>query len=72
MSSMYEYLMKRQEPEPSQLFLLRVWPEQEPHGKSGWTGKIQHVLSGEVQQFDDLASLQEYLQSMLTAEDKSR
>ncbi|HEY0070925.1 MAG TPA: hypothetical protein VGE04_13245 [Chloroflexia bacterium] len=62
---------KGQRPETSHLFLVRLWegPGDSigPEGASGgeWKGKVQHVVSGEAHNFEDLPSLLDYLRAMM-------
>jgi hypothetical protein len=35
----------------SQLFLLRLWPEDEGDGSGEWSARLQHVFSGETHTF---------------------
>jgi len=53
----------------SQLFLVRLWPEDTADGEAGWGGKVQHVLTGKAYPFHDWAALSDILQSMLSAEE---
>jgi hypothetical protein len=47
----------------SQLFLVRLWPDDE--GGMEWHGKVQHVTSGEADDFCGLPMLLSNLQAML-------
>jgi hypothetical protein len=47
----------------SQLFLVRLWPDDE--GGTEWHGKVQHVMSGEADDFCGLPMLLSNLQAML-------
>jgi hypothetical protein len=49
----------------SQLFLVRLWPEQGSDGETEWHGKLQHVLSGEARPFHGCPALLEALLEML-------
>ena len=35
----------------SDLFMLRVWPEEVNDGDVEWRGRVQHVISGETRYF---------------------
>src|SRR4051812_336308 len=47
----------------SQLFLIRLWPDEE--GLPQWRGKVQHVISGQANDFHDWPMLIARLQAML-------
>jgi len=49
----------------SQLFTLRLWPEDLGGGKTDWRGKVQHVDSGEARYFRDWSTLEAFLQEVL-------
>ena len=49
----------------SQLFTLRLWPEQVAGAQTQWRGKVQHVRSGEVRYFQDWPALVALLPLML-------
>jgi hypothetical protein len=53
------------EPPRSHLFLVRVWAAPDAEHAGGWSGKLQHVVSGESHAFQDWASLVTLLQAML-------
>lgn len=55
----------RQNDKRSQLFMLRVWPEELGEGRVEWRGKIRQVLSGETVYFHDWAVLMEFLKDTL-------
>ena len=42
---------------PSQLFLVRVWAEQDTGGGPEWRGRVQHVTRGDAQEFSDWGTL---------------
>jgi hypothetical protein len=45
----------------SQLFMVRLWPEDLGSGQTDWRGKIQHVNSGEARYFRDWPTLEAFL-----------
>lgn len=49
----------------TELFLLRLWAEQESDGTTAWCGKVQRPVSGETHPFRTLPALTELLLSML-------
>ena len=49
----------------SHLFIFRVWREQTGNHQPAWLGRIQHVNSGEVRYFRDLANLQKVMDELL-------
>ena len=49
----------------SQLFMLRLWPEDVGSGKTDWRGKIQHVNSGEARYFRDWPTLEAFLEELV-------
>ena len=53
------------QPSPSQLFLVRIWSDNDSSKGNGWSGKIQHVLTGESQRFEDADELCALLQAMV-------
>jgi hypothetical protein len=42
-----EYMILHSSANNSQLFTLRVWPEEVSEGRVEWRGKIQRVIGGE-------------------------
>jgi hypothetical protein len=64
---------KGQRPGTSHLFLVRLWEGPgEGTGVEGasdgeWKGKVQHVVSGEAHNFEDLPSLLDYLRAMMAS-----
>ncbi len=54
-----------QPPQSSQLFMLRLWPEDLGHGQTDWRGSVQHVNSGEVRYFRDWPTLQAFVDGFL-------
>ena len=48
----------------SHLFLVRLWAD-EVEGQEAWSGKVQHVLSGEVRPFSDWSMLASALRALL-------
>jgi hypothetical protein len=55
--------------EASYLFLVRLWPGEAAGGHGPWHGKVQNVLYGETDSFDNLTALTECLLSLLPALD---
>ena len=55
---------------PSQLFLLRVWLDDEP-GENDWHGRVQHPVTGEAHHFRTCAELGRTIRCMM-APQKSR
>ena len=51
----------------SHLFLVRLWSE-ETGDHSGWRGRVNHVLSGEVRAFHDWPTLIDLLLEMADTE----
>ena len=49
----------------SQLFMLRLWPEDLDEGQVEWRGQIQHVLSGRSGYFRDWPTMVDLVQEML-------
>jgi hypothetical protein len=52
----------------STLFLVRIWAVELSDGSSGWSGKVQHVVSGEAHTFRNQAELLNWLATMLMSE----
>jgi hypothetical protein len=52
----------------STLFLVRIWAVEMSDGNSGWSGKVQHVVSGEAHTFRDQSELLACLAAMLISE----
>lgn len=48
----------------SQLFVVRLWPEDLGQGQTDWRGKIQHVNSGETRYFRDWPTLEEFVEKL--------
>jgi hypothetical protein len=71
MDATFELRKHDTQSKPSHLFLLRIWPDETGSGELKWEGKIQHVLTGETEHFDDWATLTALIQSMLTGESES-
>ena len=57
-------VVRRREPH-SDLFTLRVWPEEVDDGHVEWRGKVQHVTSGEVHYFRDWDAMLAFLLGIL-------
>jgi hypothetical protein len=49
----------------SQLFLVRLWPDEERGSRTGLCGSVQHPVSGKAQSFQGCAELIEVLLAML-------
>lgn len=49
----------------SQLFTVRLWPEDLGQGQTDWRGKIQHVNSGEARYFRDWPTLEAFMEKLL-------
>ena len=60
----------------SDLFLVRVWPapdaEEISDPEVAWHGRVQHVLTGEAHNFEDLRVLISKLEGMLHAGSAAR
>ena len=52
---------------PSQLFLLRVWLDDEP-GENDWHGRVQHPVTGEAHYFRTCAELRRIIRGMMAPE----
>ena len=62
-------MKNRDNPKPthhSHLFTVRLWLEELGDGQSEWRGQVQHVLSGEMRYFRDLATLVTCVVAMLS------
>ncbi|MFL5731688.1 MAG: Kelch repeat-containing protein [Chloroflexia bacterium] len=58
---------------PSHLFLLRLWPDDGPAGEgTQWSGKVQHMITGQIETFLGWPALVETLSAMLTTAEKRR
>jgi hypothetical protein len=53
----------------SQLFMLRLWPEDLGSGQTDWRGRVQHVNSGEARYFRDWGTLEAFVEKLLTSSD---
>ncbi len=49
---------------PSQLFLLRVWLDDEI-GENDWHGRVQHPVTGEAHSFRTCAKLKRLIRDMM-------
>lgn len=49
---------------PSQLFLLRVWLDDEP-GENDLHGRVQHPVTGEAHHFQSCAELRHIVRAMM-------
>jgi hypothetical protein len=56
-------------PHQSELFTVRMWPEDLGEGRVEWRGKVQHAISGETRYFRDWPVLLEFLAEVLTTEE---
>ena len=52
---------------PSQLFLLRVWLDNEL-GENDWHGRVQHPFTGEAHYFRTCAELRRIIRGMMAPE----
>jgi hypothetical protein len=52
---------------PSQLFTVRLWPEELGDGQVEWRGQVRHVTSGQSRCFRQWPALVAALQDMLAA-----
>ncbi|HET9493033.1 MAG TPA: hypothetical protein VFR15_02265 [Chloroflexia bacterium] len=59
--------MLRQNEYRSELFTLRVWPEEITGGQVEWRGKIQRVTSGESTYFHSWEAMMSFLLTTLEA-----
>jgi hypothetical protein len=50
---------------PSQLFTVRLWPEELGNGQVEWRGSVQHVTSGQRRYFREWPALVAAIQAML-------
>lgn len=55
------------EHESSQLFLVRLWPDNEGGRGAAGHGKVQHVMSGEARALQDWPSLIDQLSALARA-----
>jgi len=55
----------------SQLFTVRIWPEDLGDGRAEWRGRVQHVLSGEAHYFREWPALIAALNAMLAENDSA-
>ena len=51
---------------PSQLFLLRVWPDES--SENDWHGLVQHAVTGEAHYFQTCAELRRIIRGMMAPE----
>ncbi len=47
------------------VFIVRLWIKDLGAGKSEWRGQVKHLMSGKVNYFRDLSTLEEHLKTML-------
>ncbi len=52
-------------PAQSNLFLIRMWVDQDGGTQGEWHGKVQHMNSSQASSFEDWATLKEVLARML-------
>ncbi|NJN84558.1 MAG: hypothetical protein HC802_21250 [Caldilineaceae bacterium] len=52
------------------LFTVRLWCEAKSDGQQEIRGKVQHVLTGEVEFFREWSALEEFLAARVTGADK--
>jgi hypothetical protein len=55
---------------PSQLFTLRLWPEELGNSQVEWRGSVQHVTSGQQRYFREWPALVAAVQEMLAAHEE--
>jgi hypothetical protein len=65
----HQHQHQHQHHHDSQLFLVRLWAEEESDGEVEWHGKLQHVVSGEAHTFRSCPGLIEVLLAMLQEPD---
>ena len=58
-------MISRRHEARSDLFTLRVWPEEIDDGRLEWRGTVQHVTSGEVHYFRDWDAMLAFLLGIL-------
>lgn len=58
----------REKERKSQLFTLRVWPEELGDGRVEWRGRVQRVVSGEGVYFHDWEAMMAFLLKTLEVE----
>ena len=56
-------------PQQSELFTVRMWPEDVGEGRIEWRGKVQHALSGESRYFREWPALVAFFAEVLTTEE---
>lgn len=49
----------------SQLFMLRMWPDDVDNDQLDWHGSVQHVQSGEVRYFRDWSTLIAFIEIVM-------
>jgi len=54
----------------SQLFTLRVWPEEVDEGETEWRGKLQRVVDGDTFYFRDWGAMLVLLRQILESPDR--
>ena len=58
-------MVSRRREAHSDLFTLRVWPEEVDDGQIEWRGKVQHVTSGDVFYFREWEAMLAFLLGIL-------
>ncbi|OQA45744.1 MAG: hypothetical protein BWY52_01157 [Chloroflexi bacterium ADurb.Bin325] len=53
----------------SELFTVRMWPEDLGEGQVEWRGKVQHAISGETRYFRDWSALLAFFAEVLTTQE---
>lgn len=49
-----------------QVFLVRIWPAQQPDSRRAWRGSVQHVHSGRRLYFSGLVDVVEFITNELS------
>ena len=52
----------------SELFTLRLWPEEQSNGEVAWRGRLQHALTGRSVYFQGWPALTAFLEEFLAAQ----
>lgn len=55
-------------PRRSELFTIRIWPEELGEGQIEWRGRIQHALSGRTSYFREWSALLAFLAEFVAAD----
>ena len=56
----------------SQLFLVRLWPEEEREGEVAWCGSVQDPLSGRAHSFRGCPEMMRVMLAMIPGSDGER